>query len=795
MKVTVNTVAALITLCLVQTGCCERQDDKLAAMWYVDASRPDDAGDGKSWAKAKKSIQAAIDKAEPHDTIIVTDGVYAPISTENKTITIQSVNGAEKTIINGGGTTRCATLAPFTPPEIRTNTVLVGFTLTHGFAKEERGGGSHGGTLNNCVLSGNRAEDGGGAAYGVLNNCTLSGNKATGPGGAACANTLNNCTLTGNTAADGGGADLATLNNCVVSSNTATFAGGGVAYGNLNNCVLFGNKAGKYGGGVYGFESLLNNCTLVGNTAREGGGIYGGESDYRRYRLNNCIVFGNSARIGENYAGDIIFCNSCILPLPIGSGYGNIAADPQFVDIANHNFRLQAGSPCIDAGSNENVQGDSDIDGNPRIQNGRVDMGAYESTIQDAERKKDVQPNPANNVRTVMQYFFGGWMAVVAFSDVASKTDLASLMTNDAVRAQLRFPVGEPIAKDRTTLGEALLTALEGLGDLSRRSTFVFVVGDGTACFDDDPTQVISAYKNVGIPVPLFALGSETDSKLAFIAEQTRGKYFGMPKTFMDTKFALMEAIDILADSFLLLKDTVAPVQTGRKDNATALEHVHIPFAIDPSIQRLWFSAGYFGGAEGASLALQRPDGSTMTAPVFIAPDGLATFDLSITNPPSGNWALIGTRQPKTRIDYFAHAVKRGEGPYLSWITTEESPHWGTYRFVVSLNGEASIDKAKVTGQIQFDSGETETFTFSNFRAGIYGAKYRPKKSGYAQVTVTASNPDGKAFNTWRDVLFETWDMDDFRPPADAPVPYNFIRTRSERLYIEKYRFKWSRLF
>ena len=31
---------------------------------YVDAARPDDSGDGSSWATAKKTIQAAIDIAK-----------------------------------------------------------------------------------------------------------------------------------------------------------------------------------------------------------------------------------------------------------------------------------------------------------------------------------------------------------------------------------------------------------------------------------------------------------------------------------------------------------------------------------------------------------------------------------------------------------------------------------------------------------------------------------------------------------------------------------------------------------
>ena len=55
--------------------------------------------------------------------------------------------------------------------------------------------------------------------------------------------------------------------------------------------------------------------------------------------------------------------------------------DPLFVDAANGDFRLQGASPCIDMGNNRYVVGETDIRGNARIQNGVVDLGAYEYTL------------------------------------------------------------------------------------------------------------------------------------------------------------------------------------------------------------------------------------------------------------------------------------------------------------------------------------------------------------------------------------------------------------------------------
>jgi len=60
------------------------------------------------------------------------------------------------------------------------------------------------------------------------------------------------------------------------------------------------------------------------------------------------------------------------------SGDGNISSDPDFVNAANGDYHLWYTSPCIDAGSNGYVQGATDLDGNPRIINGTVDMGSYE---------------------------------------------------------------------------------------------------------------------------------------------------------------------------------------------------------------------------------------------------------------------------------------------------------------------------------------------------------------------------------------------------------------------------------
>src|SRR2546423_11833035 len=63
---------------------------------------------------------------------------------------------------------------------------------------------------------------------------------------------------------------------------------------------------------------------------------------------------------------------------PLAAGTDNFTNAPLFVDVAAGNFHLQSNSPCINSGLNAYAPAGFDLEGDPRIAGGTVDVGAYE---------------------------------------------------------------------------------------------------------------------------------------------------------------------------------------------------------------------------------------------------------------------------------------------------------------------------------------------------------------------------------------------------------------------------------
>ncbi|MBN1670962.1 MAG: PKD domain-containing protein [Kiritimatiellae bacterium] len=347
-----------------------------------------------NWADAATNIQAAVDAGADGTTVFVTNGTYALSDqvTVNAGVTITGVGGPENTTVVGDGSTRCVLLN-------HTNAMLAGFTITGG--QGQHGSGvycSGGGTVTNCVLRGNHVNGDyyGGAVYcaagGAVVDCLIWSNDAVLGSAVYCLTNglIQGCIISNNTCSAGGTVYCdrgGQVYDCLIVENATGHNGGGVCgqYGGaVRNCLIAGNWSGADGGGVYNHDGgSIESCTIADNGCDgNGGGIWwAGEG-----LILNTIIYSNAANGGGpefyNSSTGMSYVHCCSSEDP--GGTGNVAGNPGFCDAASGDFRLTQGSPCIDAGTNDAWMADAnDLDGNIRVVNETVDIGAYER-VEDA---------------------------------------------------------------------------------------------------------------------------------------------------------------------------------------------------------------------------------------------------------------------------------------------------------------------------------------------------------------------------------------------------------------------------
>lgn len=176
-----------------------------------------------------------------------------------------------------------------------------------------------------------------------------------------------------------------------------------------------------------GFEATIRNNTIIG----KGFSSFGCGIQYRTHKevpfvSNNiisnfkygiCLTYASKleerkARICYNNLYDNqenYHIDSPPTPLDLTGVNGNISEEPLFIDFANGDYHLRPNSPCINAGDPNYIAGldEVDIDGQPRVWDGRVDMGADEFVpmIEAAMKFTPQALNPGSKGRWVKAHF------------------------------------------------------------------------------------------------------------------------------------------------------------------------------------------------------------------------------------------------------------------------------------------------------------------------------------------------------------------------------------------------------
>ncbi len=313
-----------------------------ARTFYVDASRPNNNGNGLKVKTAKKTIQAAVNAAAAGDTIVVLPGNYASFKTNNKKIVIKSQSGAKKTKIRYKGSNRAVALLGKTwtdsgsyvdsygqthtwtsksdPMSKGTATALVGFTADgDGYSILS------GGTVKSCILQNMYSF----STYGAVYHSKLAACKVQNSYLRFDSSSLSRCSVQGN---DGSYYDLSTL---------STFC----------DCLFAGNET-----------LLLKGCTLVNCTV----------ADNQTFAMNKTKAYNTvfngvgAAQFKAAKKNSFANCYKGAAPGFIGSG----------------DYRLAKGSRLIDKGKVSaalaKLYGTKDLVGNKRVKGKSIDIGCYE---------------------------------------------------------------------------------------------------------------------------------------------------------------------------------------------------------------------------------------------------------------------------------------------------------------------------------------------------------------------------------------------------------------------------------
>ncbi len=393
-------------------------------IWYVDSAMIT-SGDGSSWSSAFQDIQEAINIAKTDDQIWIAKGTYKPntIFDINSNGTLESREQmyyiARDIQLFGGFQGNESNLndrdCELFPTILDGNLGSMATSVDNAFHVLCYDGSTGRKLTKNGILDGiiimNGNSDGG------YPHNTGGGIYLDGSGDTSQANlTIRNCQFKSNYGYLGGGifcdgSEGGNSNPCIINSQfleNNSFQGGGIynyGFNGTSSPTLIGvlmtkNSASNSGSAIFnnsqsGISSpKIINSTIAGHTSPVAAFVgYGPNHVEAQTEFLNTIFWNasdeflniNSTQVTLNHSilDDGTSDGNVIYPTGVSDGGGNVDLQPQFVDMATGNYRLNSTSPGINIGlpdtSGLNLP-IVDLDGQSRI-NGRIDMGAFENPI------------------------------------------------------------------------------------------------------------------------------------------------------------------------------------------------------------------------------------------------------------------------------------------------------------------------------------------------------------------------------------------------------------------------------
>jgi uncharacterized repeat protein (TIGR01451 family) len=342
----------------------------------------------------------------------------------------------------------------------------------------------------------------------------------------------------------------------------------------LKNVTFSGNQATNNGGGMVNSSNFvrgptLTNVTFSGNQASNGGGMYNDDSNPT---IQNSILWGNTATISGPQVHLVSSTPSYTYSLIEGSGGSgagwdtslgtdggnNIDTDPIFIGpvgasaapTIDGDYRLQPGSPAIDAGDNDadtdtNTSGvqplsATDLDGYARFVddpdtadtgNGTapvVDLGAYEVGVDLVLTKTagQTEPSPGDTITYTLTLSNNGEFdtstAIVSDTLPSGLSFVAGSLEIDGSPAD--DPTGATLADNLTVLTNTTVTMRFAVRVDADVLAGTIITNTAKATCNED-ASLISSSAVVTVPMPSITVSVTPSTSSAEVGEEITYSY------------------------------------------------------------------------------------------------------------------------------------------------------------------------------------------------------------------------------------------------------------------------------